>query len=206
MEKVTFTGPIIRDSNFMSIEQIRKFLDLIVDTNYLMQKKKNIMKQTEHLNKIAEIVKDIRTCMFTTQSESGGLRARPMATAQYDETGEIWFFTDKDSAKIDELENQQPVMLSYAKPSDNTYLSITGVATTSNDLDKKKEIFSSISKAWFPEGPESKDLSLIRFKPTQAEYWDSSDSNIVQLYRIGKAVIAGEEYEAKPNEHSKVNM
>ena len=179
MEKVTFAGPIIRDSNFMSIEQIRKFLDLIVDTNYLMQKK---------------------------NTESGGLRARPMATAQYDDTGEIWFFTDKDSAKIDELENQQPVMLSYAKPSDNTYLSITGVATTSNDLDKKKEIFSSISKAWFPEGPESKDLSLIRFKPTQAEYWDSSDSNIVQLYRIGKAVITGEEYEAKPNEHSKVNM
>jgi len=163
------------------------------------------MNHKDQLKRVNQLVEEIRTCMFTTESNHGGLRSRPMATAACDDDGTIWFFTDDDSAKIDELKNHQPVLLSYARPSDNSYVSITGNAMISHDQQKKEEIFSVISKAWFPEGPESKDLALLKFTPTKAEYWDSSDSSIIQLYRIGKALLTGNTYEAEEEEHAVVD-
>ncbi len=164
------------------------------------------MGKMQDLEKIRQIVEEVRTCMFITQSDTDGLRARPMATASYDEHGNIWFMTDKNSEKIEELNNLQPVVLTYSNTSTNTYLSITGRAEVSDSLEKKKELFSIFAKIWFPDGPESDKLGLIKFVPIQAEYWDSPDSSIVQLYRMGKSLVTGSSYQAKNDEHGEVSL
>jgi len=164
------------------------------------------MSNQEKINKVAEIVKDIRTCMFTTESKQGDMISRPMSTIDFDEEGNIWFFTDINSDKVDELKEQKNVLLSYAKPSNNTFLSITGNATISDDQSKKEEKFGTISKAWFPEGPTSEKLALIKFTPDSAEYWDSPNSSLVQLFRIGKAIAMNTKYEGSNDENETVEM
>jgi len=160
----------------------------------------------KNIEKVRSIVKDCKTAMMATISEEGEMRARPMATSEYDEEGNIWFFTDKTSEKVDELSNQQPILLTYSNTTDNKYLSLTGTVSVVDHLDKKQELFSIFTKAWFPSGAESENLVLLKFTPSQGEYWDPSDSSLVQLFKIGKAILTGTEYESDADNHAKVAL
>jgi len=163
-------------------------------------------EKVNKVEKVDAIISEIRTCMFCTIDDEGKMNARPMQTAKYDEHGNIWFFTDKNTAKVTDLENQNSIMLTYAKPSSNTYLSIAGKAVLNDDMDNKKALFNNFTKAWFPNGPESEDLILLKFMPDAAEFWDSSDSKLVQLFKIGKAVVKGEKYETNEEDHGNISM
>ena len=60
------------------------------------------------------------------------------------------------------------------------------------------------SKAWFPDGPSSPNLALLKFVPGAAEFWDASSCRMVRLYAVvasivsGKAVAMGE-HESYPD-------
>ncbi|MBK8392959.1 MAG: pyridoxamine 5'-phosphate oxidase family protein [Saprospiraceae bacterium] len=71
---------------------------------------------------------------------------------------------------------------------------------------KKEQLFNFFSKAWFPDGPNSPNLGLIKFVPTEAEFWDSPDWKVFQLFKMAKAVVSGEEYEESKDEHGKVSL
>ena len=49
-----------------------------------------------------------------------------------------------------------------------------------------------MAKAWFPGGPTDPDLALLQVRITQAEYWDVTDSKMVQLAKMAKAAVTGE--------------
>ena len=58
----------------------------------------------ENVAKIAKEIKGIRFAMLTTVAMDGSLHSRPMAAQEQDFDGDLWFFTGKDSVKVDELE------------------------------------------------------------------------------------------------------
>ncbi|TXK25023.1 pyridoxamine 5'-phosphate oxidase family protein [Pontibacter qinzhouensis] len=158
----------------------------------------------ENLQKLTEKIKDIDIAMMTTQEKDGTLRSRPMSTQEVKEDGNLWFFTEHDSAKSHEIENDSHVNLSYAKPDDNLYVSVSGKATLSRDREKIKELWTPPMKAWFPDGPEDDKIGLIKVSIEQAEYWDSPNSAVVHLIGMAKAVITGQSYE--PGENEKLNL
>ena len=157
-------------------------------------------------DKVKNIIDKMRTCMFITKSDEGEIKIRPMATNSYDENGNIWFFTDSHSTKVDEVNSDSEVILSYSIPSDDTFLNIKGHAYEVLDPIKKEQLFNFFSKAWFPDGPNSPNLGLIKFVPTEAEFWDSPDWKVFQLFKMAKAVVSGEEYEESKDEHGKVSL
>ena len=70
------------------------------------------------IQKLGELIKDIRIAMLTTALPNGSLRSRPMATQDTEFDGTLWFFTGVESGKVHEIEDDQHVNLSYAEPSD----------------------------------------------------------------------------------------
>ena len=50
-------------------------------------------QKDESLQKVAELVKDIKFAMMTTEDEQGCLRSRPMTTMQMDADGSLWIGT-----------------------------------------------------------------------------------------------------------------
>ena len=56
--------------------------------------------QREGIEKVAELVKDIRTAMLVTLDEHGHLRSRPMGTSDAPFDGTIWFFTPAASSSV----------------------------------------------------------------------------------------------------------
>jgi general stress protein 26 len=158
----------------------------------------------ENLQKLQSLIEDIDFAMLTTVDQDGSLRARPMSTQKAEFNGELWFFTKIDSPKVEEIEKDQHVCAAYASPEKQHYVSMSGRANVTRDRAKMEELWSPELKAWFPEGLDDPQISLLHVKVEKAEYWDSPNSTIVHLIGLAKAAVTGEEYH--PGENEKVNL
>ena len=168
------------------------------------------MTTTDHTadrDHLWDLIKDIKFAMFTTRHENGHLHARPMTTQNKELGGDdsLWFFMSRKSDPVDDLRSEPMVNAVYADPSSDTYVSVSGTASVSDDMAKKRELWNKITEAWFPGGPTDPDLALVQVKIVHANYWDVKDSKLVQLYAMAKAVVSG-----KPptnlGEHGEVRM
>ena len=144
------------------------------------------------IEKIRKLTEDIDFCMLTT-IDAGHMRSRPMSTQQTEFDGDLWFFTDDNTHKIDEIAKDNRVCAAYAKPDSDTYVSISGRAELVRDPAKMEELWSPVLKAWFPGGLEDPHLCLLKVTAEQAEYWDSPSGKLVQLFGFVKAIATGEE-------------
>lgn len=160
-------------------------------------------KRQESINKLNGLIKDVQTAMMTT-IDHGVLRSRPMQTQDADFDGDLWFFTSTKTHKIEEIEKDNRVNVSYAALDSNTYVSVSGRASVVRDQDKIDEYWNEILRAWFPEGKDAPDLVLLRVEVEQAEYWDSSSSTLVQLAGFIKALATGER--ADGGDHEKIKL
>lgn len=159
--------------------------------------------QTQHntdLEKVKEMVEDIRIAMMTTVDEGGHLVSRPMAVMQMDADGTLWFFTQKSSPKVDQIEhNEQQVNLSFADVGDASYVSISGTAQELDDRAKIDELWSPMAKPWFPEGKDDPQLTLLKVHTDMAEYWDSTSSRMIRLLEMARAAVTGDTYKEGQN-------
>ncbi len=162
------------------------------------------LTREEQLQKLNELIKDVQFAMFTTVEPDGTLRARPMSTQKAEFDGTLWFFTKASAPKVDEVEQDQHVCVSYAKPEKQHYISMSGLARVVRDRNKIEELWTPELKAWFPEGKEDPDIALLKVEVSQAEYWDSYTSSIAHLFGLAKAVATGTTYQ--PGENEKVNL
>lgn len=160
-------------------------------------------QRQESIKKIKDLTEGIDFAMLTTLS-GGHLRSRPMSTQQFEFDGDLWFFTSDNSHKVDEINADNRVNVAYAKPEDNTYVSVSGRAEISKDRAKIEELWSPVLKAWFPEGLEDPTLCLLKVSVEEAEYWEASSSTLVQLFGFVKAMATGQE--ADYGENKKVTF
>lgn len=158
----------------------------------------------DDVKKLAKLIHGIDFCMMTTVGEDGSLHSRPMSTQKDEFDGTIWFFTESDSGKVFEVERDRQVNLSYANPSKQSYVSVSGRARLVRDKDKAKELWNPMYKAWFPQGLDDPKLALLAVDVDSAEYWDTPGSKIMHLVGFAKAMLTGQKYEA--GDHAKVEL
>jgi general stress protein 26 len=156
--------------------------------------------------KVAELIKDIKVAMMTTEAEDGLLHSRPMATQKTEFDGTLWFFTGLSTGKVSEIDWNPEVNLSYAEPSDTRYVSVSGTAELVDDRAKITELWSDIYKAWFPQGIDDPDLCLMKIDVTFAEYWDVPSGKMVQAFGFLKALATGEKLKLEGESHGVVEI
>lgn len=139
------------------------------------------MPEQKDLEKLNEMIKDIRIAMLTTHDQEGFLRSRPMVTQQAPFDGILWFFTRASGETSAEIRNNQKVNLSYADHDKSIYVSLAGEAEIVRDSQKARTLWNTFVQAWFPNGPEDPDLALLKVTVQQAEYWDSPSSKMVTM-------------------------
>ncbi|NOK22491.1 pyridoxamine 5'-phosphate oxidase family protein [Corallococcus carmarthensis] len=151
----------------------------------------------EHLGKL---IHGIKVAMMTTVDSDGSLRSRPMWTYDKDFDGELWFFTNDHTHKVDEVQKDHHVSLAYSDPTRDRYVSVSGRCQLIRDKAKAKELWNPSLKAWFPQGLDDPNLALLRVSVEKAEYWDTPNSKMVQLVGFVKAVLTGEKYQPGDNQ------
>jgi len=152
------------------------------------------MGSPEHKQKIWKMIKEIGVGMLVTEDGSDH-RARPMQLVQDDYDGTLWFFTNTDAHKTDEVEDENNVCIAFSNPKTNTYVSLTGSAKLNFDKNLIEKFWSPFVAAWYPEGKMSSKVALLEIKIKHGEHWDSDTSKVGFLYQVAKANVTGE----KPN-------
>ena len=150
------------------------------------------LPHTKGIEKMKQLAEDSDICMFVTALDQLPLDSRPMSTQKVDEQGNIWFLSDKNSNKNKHIAADNRVQLFYANKNSSEYLSIYGEAEILYDRELIKEMWTSnIAKAWFEEGADDPDISLIKVDPKDVYYWDTKHNRFVALLKIGVSIITG---------------
>lgn len=143
---------------------------------------------TAELSLVAKLVEDMTVAMLTAVGDDGALTSRPMAPLKMDETGAIWFFTDIRSEKLERL---RQVNIAFSDEGRSTYVSLAGHGEVDTDRGRIESLWTPMAKPWFPEGPHSTNLALLRFVPHTGEYWDAPGSRMVRLVTMAVSAVAG---------------
>ena len=137
---------------------------------------------------IAGLIDGLSIAMLTTVEADGALASRPMAVLEMDASGALWFFTSLKSSKVDHL---RVVNLSFADVSNGTYVSLSGRGEIDTDRGRIAQLWTAFAKPWFPDGPDSPDLALLKFIPDAADYWDAPNSTMVRAFGVMASIVAG---------------
>lgn len=163
------------------------------------------MSVEEHLKTLRELIQEIDFGMLTTIDEDGNLRSRPMSTnGEVEPDGDLWFFTYASSHKVEEIQRDRHVNVSFADPRRHRYISVSGLAELVRDREKIRALWKPELKAWFPRGTDEPDLALLRVRVHQAEYWDSPSNPVATVIGLVTALAKGQPF--TPGEHEKVNL
>jgi len=160
-----------------------------------------IHNRTQSLNKLRELIKDIDFCMLTTIDEEGGPHSRPMSSnGDIDANGDLWFFTNASSHKVNEVSQSPKVNVSFADPENQRYVSVTGVAQLVRDRVKIDELWRPQFKIWFPKGKDDPEVALLCVSLEKGEYWDSPGSTIGYALSFVSSLITGKQPDLGENE------
>ncbi|PWN47468.1 hypothetical protein IE53DRAFT_390402 [Violaceomyces palustris] len=144
-----------------------------------------------------EIVEKVGTGMLTTRSPDGKLASRAMKPATTD--GLVFsFFFNKDSGKMDDVEVDPQVNVSYHDAKTTDWVSISGTAKVNDDREKVKKHWSSSLKAWFDDRKDGKHtgdendprVALMDVYPSEIRYF-KADGKLKYLAETAKAAVSG---------------
>src|SRR5262249_4971348 len=148
------------------------------------------MQSADH-QKIWNLIKDEHTAVLVTVGRDGTLDSRPMGCVQKEFDGTLWFLTFKDSPKVLEIAKNQQALVSYARPSDYEFISISGQARLIDDPDQVRALWSEGFKVWFPDGPDSPNIALLAIDVEVTRTWTKPASVLTYAYYYLRARITG---------------
>src|SRR5688572_6073025 len=153
----------------------------------------------EKLGQLYQLIDGIEVALLTTRRPDGSLVSRPMATQARTEGTDLWFVTNQETAKIDELEHDPHVNLGYYDKSTYEFVSVSGLARLSRDRAKIHELYSPDWRAWFGDeggarngGPDDPRLVLVLIEAQSAVYMKARHGKAVTLFQVVKGAVTGE--------------
>jgi general stress protein 26 len=142
-------------------------------------------RKEDSLEKLGKLIEGNDIAMLTTRIGDGRLLARPLRVQEFDGDGALWFITDRNSHKAEEIRLQPQVNASFASGAHNTYVSIAGRASVVFDKARLSQLWTPAMMVFYPKGVEDPDLCLLRVQAESAEYWDGPGGLVGQaLYLV----------------------
>lgn len=138
--------------------------------------------------KLLKLIDEFDTAMLVTTIHEGAPHARPMSIVSAEPSGEFWFASAKDAAPVQEV--QHDMRCTVTMQGKRQFVALRGAAEIVEDVGKVKDLWSEKLRPWFPIGPTSPRIVLIRFVPFEGEYWDVSGLETLRYaFRAGRAFI-----------------
>ena len=167
--------------------------------NATEKQKDNQAPHDEKLEDLFKLIDSIDSGLLTTRRGDGRLVSRPMSTQLRTEEGHLWFVTDRDTHKLDELERDPNVNVAYYKDRTREWVSVSGRARATREQSMIDALYAPDWKAWFGQGggkyagtPKDPRIVLIEVVPESVTYMKSNRPAVVALFEIAKGMVTGE--------------
>src|SRR4051794_37823870 len=155
-----------------------------------MGDKQNLSNQ-DAIKKMKDLAEEVKICMFCTYNSQNTMETAPMNVNQVDEDGTFWFLSAKDSTRNRDIEANSATDLIFAQPSKENYLSIHGKSEVLYDKQKVEDLWNPIVKTWFTEGKDDPNISIIKFTPDEAYYWDTKHGKMISFLKVAVGAVTG---------------
>ena len=150
------------------------------------------------LDDLYKLIDDMEVCLFTTRRGDGRLVTRPMQVQERTSGTDLWFVTDVEANKLDELATDPHVNLGFYSNRSREWVSVSGKAIISRDRDLIEAMYKPDWRAWFPEeggdrtgGPEDPRIALVLVEALSVIYFKKTKPQPVVLFEIAKAMVTG---------------
>jgi general stress protein 26 len=153
---------------------------------------------TDETRKVAKLLKGERFAMLTTTDIDGTFFSRPMAMQEVEFDGDLWFFTDRESAAVAQVRHRPEVNVTVSGSAE--WVSLNGTAVVVEEVEKKRELWNKGVEAWFPDGPDAEHIVLLKVDAHSAEYWDTPGGRVASAISYAKAKATGKPYSGGENE------
>ena len=152
------------------------------------------------IDDLYKLIEGIEIAMFTTRRRDGSLVSRPMATQEREPGADLWFVTDIESDKIDDLVADPNVAISYYNVKTWEWVSVSGTVTVSQDRELIGRLYKPDWKAWFGDeggarngGPDDPRFALLLVDATTALYGKKNKPAPLALFEVVKGLVTGEQ-------------
>jgi general stress protein 26 len=153
---------------------------------------------SKKMKELFDLVEGIETSMFTTRRRDGHLVSRPMATQVRSPGADFWFVTYEGAAKLDEIERDPHVNLSYYRDRTREWVSVSGIAEATRNRSKIRELYRPDWRAWFGDeggakdgGPDDPRMVLIKVRAKEAVFMNVDKPQPVVLFEVLKGMVTG---------------
>lgn len=157
-------------------------------------------KKPEQLDELYQLIEKIEVAMLTTRRPDGRMVSRPMATQEREPFADLWYVTDIESHKLDELEHDPNVNLAFYDTKSREWISVSGTASISTDRERIRALYKPDWKMWFGEvdevrdgGPDDPRLALILVDADTVIYMKQEKPRPVVLFELARGMVTGDQ-------------
>ncbi|MFJ4207799.1 pyridoxamine 5'-phosphate oxidase family protein [Paenarthrobacter sp. NPDC089675] len=145
------------------------------------------MAEEQGIGKVTDIINHSRIGMLTTLDGEGALVSRPLAVQDVRDDGDLWFFTGLGTSQVAHVRADPRVNVSFGKNTE--WVSVAGTAEVVTDREKIRHMWNQAVEAWFPDGPETPEVCLLRVDSDSAEYWSSPGGTAATVIQWVKSKV-----------------
>ena len=151
------------------------------------------------LDDLYALIDGMEVAMFTTRRPDGQLVSRPMQVQERRAGTDLWFMTNHESHKLEELAHDPQVNLGFYRDRTREWVSVSGTAVVSRDKRLIHELYKPDWRAWLGDeggerdgGPDDPRISLVLVEAQSVIYSKQDRPTPVVLFAIAKSMVTGQ--------------
>lgn len=160
----------------------------------------NEVSVEKKLDDLYKLIDGIETAMITTRRADGHLVSRAMATQRRTSGADLWFMTNAESEKFEEIARDPHVNVSYYRDRTREWVSVSGKAILSKDRDLIDDLYAPDWKMWLGDtgdgkrdgGPHDPRIALILVEAHSVTYSKKDRPTPMVLFELVKGMITGQ--------------
>lgn len=148
------------------------------------------MRETDLQERIWTVLAAHPVYMVSLFAENA-IKTRPMSGHLDRDHHRLLFISHRHTGIIGAALRSPSVSIAISHEDRNFYAAISCAASEVPSREKLREIWTPLAGAWFPNGPDDPDATLLALTPVSAEIWDSPSSSVLVAFKLATAKILG---------------
>ncbi len=161
--------------------------------------KDNAVPLEKKLDDLYKLIDGIEIAQFTTRRADGDLVSRPMAVQRRVDGADLWFMTNGESHKLEELATDPHVNCAFYNNSTREWVSVSGTAVISRDKAMIHDLYQPDWRAWLGDeggakngGPGDPRITLVLIEAHSVTYSKKDRPAPMQLFALAKGIVTGD--------------
>jgi general stress protein 26 len=150
------------------------------------------------LDDLYALIDGIEVALFTTRRPDGHLVTRPMQVQRRTAGSDLWFMTNIESHKLEELATDPHVNCGFYRDRTREWVSVSGTARITQDRRIVHELYQADWRAWLGDeggnrdgGPDDPRIALVLIEAQSVIYSKQDRPTPFVLFELAKGIVTG---------------